>query len=49
MSILEKSGVGKIIEKEKNKKKNQGNSKHNPYTLFARIIYCFAKCKGSLR
>ena len=49
MSILEKSGVGKIIEKEKNKKKNQGNIKHNPYNLFATIIYCFAKFKGSLR
>lgn len=49
MAILEKSEVGKVIEKEKNKKKNQGNIKHNPYNLFATIIYCFAKFKGSLR
>ena len=28
MAILEKSEVGKVIEKEKNKKKNQGNIKH---------------------
>lgn len=49
MSILEKSGVGKIIEKEKQKKKEQGNIKHNPYNIFATIIYCFTKLNNSLR
>lgn len=49
LSILEKSGVGKIIEKEKKKKNYKGNTKYNPYNLFATILYCFAKFKGSLR
>jgi len=49
MSILEKSGVGKILEKEKNKYKNQNNIKYNPYNLFAAILYCFAIFKVSLR
>ncbi len=49
MSILEKSGVGKLIEKERIKRKDRGNIKHNPYNLFATILYCFAKFKSSLR
>lgn len=46
MLLLEKSGVGKILEKEANDK---NNIKYSPYNLFATIIYCFTKYKSSLR
>lgn len=51
MSILEKSGVGKILEKtyKEDKKKNIGRKGFNPFNMFAMIIYCFAKFTGSLR
>ena len=53
MELLEKSGVSKIIksvkQKEKLCKQKQENPKYNSYNLFAAIIYCFAKFKGSLR
>lgn len=48
--LLENSGVGKIIEYVKYKdKKCKGRNGYNPYNLFAAIIYCFAKFKGTLR
>ena len=53
MEILEKSGVYQIIKSVKQKKnlckQEQKNPKYNEYNLFAAIIYCFAKFKGSLR
>ena len=50
MKLLEDSGVGKIIEYVKLKdKKCKGRTGYNPYTLFAAIIYCFAKFDASLR
>lgn len=51
LSILEISGVGKIIEKvyKEDKKNKVGRKGFNPYNMFAMIIYCFAKFKGSLR
>ncbi len=50
LEILEKSGVGKIINYVKLKdKKCKGRNGYNPYNIFATIIYCFAKFKGSLR
>ena len=51
MSILEKSGVGKILEKtyKEDKKKNIGRKGFNPFNMFTMIIYCFAKFTGSLR
>ena len=53
MEILEKSGVYQIIKSVKQKKnlckQEQKNPKYNEYNLFATIIYCFAKFKGSLR
>ncbi len=50
LEILEKSGVGKIINYVKLKdEKCKGRNGYNPYNLFATIIYCFAKFKGSLR
>ena len=43
MILLEKSGVGKIIEYVKyNDKKCKGRRGYNPYNLFAAIVYCFA-------
>lgn len=50
MSLLEKSGVGKIIESVKYENKNcKGRVGYNPYNLFAAIVYCFAKFNASLR
>ena len=51
MTLLEKSGVGKIISKEyKNgKNSNIGRRGYNPFNFFAMIIYCFSKFKSSLR
>ena len=51
MELLEKSGVSKIIKNVKQKQKlcKQRNPKYDSYNLFAAIIYCFAKFKGSLR
>ncbi len=47
--ILEKSGVGEIIESANYKSSNIGRKAYNPYKLFAAIIYCFAMHKGTLR
>lgn len=50
MNLLEKSGVGKIIEYVKLKdKKCKGRYGYNPYNLFASIVYCFAKFDATLR
>ena len=51
MSILEKSGVGKIIDKvyKEEKKDRIGRNRINPFNMFAMIVYCFAKFRGSLR
>lgn len=51
LEILEKSNVGKIIEKiySKDKKSNVGRNGYNPYNLFATIIFCFSKFKSTLR
>lgn len=48
-SILEKSGVGKVIEESKFKSSEIGRNSYNPYKLFMAIIYCFAMHKGTLR
>ena len=47
--ILEKSNVGKLIEKENFKSSEIGRNAYNPYKLFMAIIYCFAVHKGTLR
>lgn len=50
MILLEKSGVGKIIEYVKYNDKNcKGRRGYNPYNLFAAIVYCFAKFNATLR
>ena len=50
MIVLEKSGVSKIIRTVKQKNKVcKGRLGYNPYNLFATIIYCFSKFKGTLR
>lgn len=50
MEFLEKSEVAQIIESVKPKKENcKGPKGYSKYNLFATIIYCFAKFKGTLR
>ena len=50
MELLEKSGVGKILEYVKLKdKKCKGRIGYNPYNLFATIVYCFSFFKATLR
>ena len=50
INLLENSGVGEIIKNVKlNNKICKGRKSYNPYNLFATIIYCFAKFKGTLR
>lgn len=46
VSILNKSNIGILIEKEQNKKGRYG---YNPYNLVATIIYCFSKFRSSVR
>ena len=46
IEILNKSEIGKIIEKEQNKIGRKG---YNPYNLTATIIYCFSKFRSSIR
>ncbi len=48
-NILEKSGVGEIIESANYKSSTIGRKAYNPYKLFTAIIYCFAMHKGTLR
>lgn len=50
IQILEKSGVTQIIKNVKSKDENcKGRIGYNPYNLFAAIVYCFSKFKGTLR
>lgn len=50
MTLLENSEVGKIIKSVKKKDEMcKGRIGYNPYNLFAAIVYCFAKFKGTLR
>ena len=44
--MLNKSSIGLLIEKERNKKGIYG---YNPYNLVATIIYCFSKFRSSIR
>ena len=46
MIILEKSGIGKLIEK---KNKTIGRTGYNVYNLVATILYCFSKFQSSVR
>ena len=49
LDILEKSGVGKVIEKTNYKSSDLGRKSYNPYKLFTAIIYSFAMHKGTLK
>ncbi len=46
INLLNKSKIGKIIEKEQ---KEKGRSGYNPFNLVATICYCFSKFRSSLR
>ena len=46
MMILEKSGIGRLIE---DKSKKLGRTGYNVYNLVATIIYCFSKFQSSVR
>lgn len=46
IEILNKSGIGKIIENVQN---NIGRRGYNPFNLVATIIFCFSKFKSSIR
>ena len=48
--ILEESGVGKIIEGAvERRSETGGRPSHNPYRLFATLLYAFSRHSGSLR
>lgn len=49
LEILESSGVGEIIEEVGYKSSDRGRTSHDPYNLFATIVFCFAMRNGSLR
>ncbi len=51
LKILNISGIGVIIEKEKNKDCifQKGRKGYNPYNLMATVLYCFSNFKSSLR
>ena len=49
LMILEKSGVGKLIEEAEYKSSKYGRKPYDPYKLFAAVIYCFTVHKGTLR
>ena len=49
LELLEKSDIGKIIEKTYKKDTNKGRNGFNPYNMMAMILYCFSKFKSSLR
>ena len=50
MEILDKSRVAEIIKNVKQQNEIcKGRTGYNPYNLFAAIIYCFSKFKGTLR
>ena len=46
IEILNKSGIGKLIE---NTQKNIGRKGYNPFNLVAAIIYCFSQFKSTIR
>lgn len=46
IEILNKSGIGKIIENVQN---NIGRKGYNPFNLVAAILFCFSKFKSSIR
>ena len=46
IEILNKSGIGKLIE---NAQKNIGRRGYNPFNLVAAIIYCFSQFKSTIR
>ena len=46
IGIMNKSDIGKIIEKVK---KKNGRNGYNPFNMVAAIIYCFSKFKSSIR
>lgn len=46
IEILNKSGIGKIIEKVQN---DIGRKGYNPFNLVAAIIFCFSQFKSSIR
>ena len=46
IEILNKSGIGKIIENIQN---NIGRKGYNPFNLVATIIYCFSQFRSSIR
>ena len=46
IEILNKSGIGKLIE---NTQKNIGRRGYNPFNLVAAIIYCFSQFKSTIR
>ena len=46
IEILNKSGIGKIIENVQN---NVGRKGYNPFNLVAAIIFCFSQFKSSIR
>lgn len=47
IEILNKSGIGKIIEQErkKHKKSNAGNSEYNPFNLWPQLSIVFQNLK----
>ena len=51
VELLNKSGIGKIIEQEhkKYKKANFGKPNYNLYNMMATVIYCYTKFRATLR
>ena len=51
VELLNKSGIGKIIEQEhkKYKKTNCGKPNYNLYNMMATVIYCYTKFRATLR
>ena len=46
--ILQKSGLGTLVDECMKKENPQGREPYNPYDLFAVILYAFAFGKGTL-
>lgn len=50
MKFLEKSEIAEIIKNVNQKEETcKGRIGYNPYNLFAAVVYCFSKFKGTLR
>ena len=47
--LLEKSGVGEVIEKAEYRNSPKGRKSYNPYNLFASILYLNSKRITSVR